>query len=150
MATSSGSARHRKTTNFEVQRTTCSRLWQFLDQALHDLTWNFEPLKSASIAQVHLDKTWEGQAAVAKVQHPHVRDQYLADLETMKYLGEYVSHHDEAKGAAVMLGALAEKLRPTVVAETDFTKEAVNQRKLQESLRGIAIVPEACLSMVLF
>eukprot|EP00435_Cladocopium_sp_Y103_P016501 s1171_g4.t1 len=107
-----------------------------------NLTWNYEPLKSASIAQVHLDVTWGSRAAVAKVQHPHVRDQYLADLETMKYLGEYVNHHDEAKGAAVMLGALAEKLRPTVVAETDFTVEAENQRRLRESLRGIAIVPE--------
>jgi len=107
------------------------------------LTWNYEPLKSASIAQVHLDVTWNGQAAVAKVQHPHVRDQYLADLDTMKYLGEYVNHHDEAKGAAVMLGALAEKLRPTVVAETDFTKEAENQRRLRESLRGIATVAQA-------
>ena len=115
-----------------------------------NLTWSYEPLKSASIAQVHLDVTWERRAAVAKVQHPHVKDQYLADLDTMKYLGEYVNHHDEAKGAAVMLGALAEKLRPTVVAETDFTKEAENQRKLREFLQGIATVPEACLSMVLF
>ena len=115
-----------------------------------NLTWNYEPLKSASIAQVHLDVTWNGRAAVAKVQHPHVRDQYLADLQTMTYLGEYVNHHDEAKGAAVMLGALAEKLRPTVVAETDFTKEAENQHRLREALWGIAAVSEAGVSMVWF
>eukprot|EP00435_Cladocopium_sp_Y103_P007879 s1171_g2.t1 len=89
-----------------------------------------------------MDVTWGSRAAVAKVQHPHVRDQYLADLETMKYLGEYVNHHDEAKGAAVMLGALAEKLRPTVVSETDFKKEAENQRSLRKSLQNIATVPE--------
>ena len=100
--------------------------------------------------RTHLDVTWNGRAAVAKVQHPHVRDQYLADLQTMTYLGEYVNHHDEAKGAAVMLGALAEKLRPTVVAETDFTKEAENQHRLREALWGIAAVPEAGVSMVWF
>ena len=32
-----------------------------------NLTWSYEPLKSASIAQVHLDVTWERRAAVAKV-----------------------------------------------------------------------------------
>ncbi|CAE7765847.1 ABC1K8 [Symbiodinium sp. CCMP2592] len=99
------------------------------------LHWSYEPKKSASIAQVHLKATWSGWPAVAKVQHAHVRAEYTGDLKTMAELGAYVNEYEEAKGAAVMLAALAEKLAPTVEMETDFTKEAANQERVRELFR---------------
>ena len=99
------------------------------------LHWSDEPKKSASIAQVHLKATWNGWPAVAKVQHAHVRAEYTGDLKTMAELGAYVNKYEEAKGAAVMLAALAEKLAPTVEMETDFTKEAANQERVRELFR---------------
>eukprot|EP00439_Symbiodinium_sp_Y106_P055999 s1046_g7.t2 len=84
---------------------------------------------------VHLQATWNGWPAVAKVQHAHVRAEYTGDLKTMALLGTYVNKYEEAKGAAVMLAALAEKLAPTVEMETDFTKEAANQERVRELFR---------------
>eukprot|EP00933_Yihiella_yeosuensis_P032197 TRINITY_DN25790_c0_g2_i2.p1 TRINITY_DN25790_c0_g2~~TRINITY_DN25790_c0_g2_i2.p1 ORF type:complete len:466 (+),score=89.32 TRINITY_DN25790_c0_g2_i2:154-1551(+) len=95
-----------------------------------NLSWEERPFKSASIAQVHRGK-WDGQPAIIKVQHAHVREEYLGDLATMAELGKYVDKYKEAKGAAVMLGAIAEKLRPQVDAETNFEIEARNQMRVR-------------------
>ena len=99
------------------------------------LKWSFEPVKSASIAQVHLNASWDGRPAIAKVQHAHVKAEYAGDLKTMAELGRYVNKYPEATGAAVMLEALALKLAPTVDMETDFNRERVNQERARELFR---------------
>jgi len=100
-----------------------------------------EPVKSASIAQVHFG-IWQGRQAVFKVQHPHVRTEYLTDLRIMEDLGRHVDKYDEARGAAVMLRAIADKLRPLVDMETDFSKEAANQQRCRSSFNGDVVVAE--------
>ncbi|CAK9043810.1 Protein ACTIVITY OF BC1 COMPLEX KINASE 8, partial [Durusdinium trenchii] len=104
-----------------------------------------EFVKSASIAQVHTNCTWQGKPAVAKVQHAHVKEEYESDLKIMADLGQHVDKYEEAKGAAVMLKSLAEKLAPTVSSETDFTKEAANQDRIQKMFAAShsdVVVPE--------
>jgi len=61
----------------------------------------------------------------------------------MANLGDYVDKYEEARGAGQMLRAIAEKLRPTVNAETDFRMEAQSQQELRNRLSGtvkIAVV----------
>ena len=103
-----------------------------------DLRWDAEPVKSASIAQVHLAE-WRGKPAVAKVQHQHVREEFRTDLNIMSELGKYVDKHEEARGAGVVLAALAEKLEPTVEAETNFAMEAANQKRVRQAFAGSGV-----------
>jgi len=103
--------------------------------------FNIKPLKSASMAQVHEGK-WNDNAVAVKVLHPYVRAEYLGDLEIMANLGDYVDKYEEARGAGQMLRAIAEKLRPTVNAETDFRMEAQSQQELRNRLSGTVKIAE--------
>jgi len=109
------------------------------------MSWDPEPKKSASIAQVHFG-SWQGRQAILKVQHPHVRKEYLTDLQTMEELGQHVDKYNEAQGAAVMLRAIADKLRPLVDMETNFTREAANQQRSRLSFNGNVVVAEVFMA----
>ncbi|CAE7324862.1 ABC1K3 [Symbiodinium sp. CCMP2456] len=87
-----------------------------------------EPIKSASIAQVHAG-LWVGRPCVLKIQHPHIKAVYKADLQIMVELADKVNAAEEGVGASVMLRAVAAKLEPMIDEETDFMKEAENQRR---------------------
>ncbi|CAE7240106.1 ABC1K8 [Symbiodinium sp. CCMP2592] len=87
---------------------------------------SLEPIKSASIAQVHAG-LWEGSPCILKIQHPHIKAVYKADLQIMVELADKVNAAKEGVGASVMLRAVAAKLEPMIDEETDFMKEAENQ-----------------------
>ena len=60
----------------------------------------------------------------------------------MEELGVYVNGYSEARGAAVMLKAIGDKLRPQIQAELDFNQEAKNQDRVRANFNGTVVVAE--------
>merc|ERR1712080_48023 len=80
-------------------------------------------------------------------QHAHVRDEYHSDLDTMLHLANYTEQYPEAAGSSAFLSGIAEKLRPIVDEETDFTIEMQNQERVRENFKNSdVVIPEALIA----
>ena len=113
-------------------RSSSSYIAGLLD-SIPGLLYESNPIKSASIAQVHLG-TYQSHDIIVKVQHEGVAEFYRSDLKLMAELGAKVNKYPEARGAGVMLGAISEKLAHLIEGELNFTIEASNQLRVAQDM----------------
>ena len=83
------------------------------------------PLAAASVGQVHAAKLPDGREVVVKVRRPGLQKQVSTDLEILQELADLVEKHLPAL-ASVRPGALVEEFSRGLLAELDFSREAVN------------------------
>ena len=84
-----------------------------------------QPLGSASIAQVHAAILRDGTPVVLKVQHPGIREVIVEDLDILEALAALAADKDPDL-ALYRPVEIAEQLRRSLLAETDFMLEANN------------------------
>ncbi|XP_051121806.1 putative ABC1 protein At2g40090 [Andrographis paniculata] len=89
------------------------------------------PIASASLAQVHIARTHEGQQVAVKVQHTHMTDTAAADYATVELLVNtlhwLVPSFDYRW--------LVDEVRESVPKELDFLNEAKNSVKCLDNFR---------------
>jgi len=83
------------------------------------------PLAAASVGQVHEAKLADGREVVVKVRRPGLYKQVNTDLEILAELAELVEKHLPALASA-RPQAMVEEFGRGLLAELDFTREAVN------------------------
>lgn len=108
----------------------------------------FEPLGTASLAQVYAVTMRDGRQGVVKVQRPGIRSQVLDDMRMMGRAARLVGRCAPRLNAVVdldaMLGVLFDAMRP----ELDFTIEAANMAAAREAIADFRTlsVPEVLLA----
>jgi predicted unusual protein kinase regulating ubiquinone biosynthesis (AarF/ABC1/UbiB family) len=92
---------------------------------------SFDPLPyaTASIAQVHIATTHDGEKLAIKVQRPRVQEQFEADFRILHLIAYLVGFLDALGGSA--LRSFAEEFERWSREELDFTTEAKNAFRIQ-------------------
>ena len=112
------------------------------------------PLASASIAQVHRARLFDGREVAVKVQRPGIRQQVVDDLDALGALADALDRHTEL-GRQYGFGSLLDEFRRALLAELDHELEAANLEAMAghlerfEHLRVPTPVPELTTSRVL-
>lgn len=92
-----------------------------------------KPLASASLGQVHSAILHSGKEVAVKIQRPGVREQLLADLDTLKSIAEYaVNLSKEAR--KFNIDNLIEEIRFTLIRELDYENEARSLLTLKKNM----------------
>lgn len=97
--------------------------------------FDYEPLASASIAQVHAAVTHDGREVVVKVQRPGLDEQVREDLAALAQIAS-VLDATVPRLRPFDLPALVRDLRGSLEAELDFHREAANIRRFAASMKG--------------
>jgi predicted unusual protein kinase regulating ubiquinone biosynthesis (AarF/ABC1/UbiB family) len=109
----------------EVQRTLRAELGR---EPSEMFAWiDHEPLASASIAQVHAARLFDGQEVVVKVQRPNIRAIVEADLRVLRLVakaGKFAPHGELANPEGIV-----EDFDATIHEELDFRLEAESMRE---------------------
>lgn len=98
-----------------------------------------EPLASASIAQVHRARLFDGAEVIVKVQRPGIRDTIETDVEIATRLARLLEERSPAGRDYNLVStvvALGEMLR----GELDFTREYRNADRMRVNLSGMPFV----------
>ncbi|MEO8933294.1 MAG: AarF/UbiB family protein [Xanthomarina sp.] len=110
------------------------------------MSFEKEPLATASIGQVHKAVMHSGKVVAVKIQRPGIRKRFIEDLDTLMSLSEKAESFSEtARNYAVH--DVIEELRYILLKELDYTLEAQNLLTLKENLKDFEhlIVPEPIL-----
>jgi len=97
--------------------------------------FNFTPVASASIAQVHKAKLHDGKIVAVKILRPRINKIMARDISTLKLLIKIVGIF--SKFLAKSLFDIADLLEQTSKSELDLLQEAANASKLREELQDI-------------
>jgi len=102
-----------------------------------ELLYSFdsEPLASASIAQVHRARLYDGREVVAKVRRPGVLRSIVRDLEIIKFLARSVEAQFPEVRVIDAQGILNE-IEKSVRSETNFLVEAGHIQRMRENFEG--------------
>ncbi len=92
------------------------------------------PLATASIAQVHVATTRDGEKLAVKVQRPHVEAQFESDFRILHVISYLVGLSDPLGGTA--LRSFTEEFERWSREELDFTTEAKNCHRLRVRAEG--------------
>ncbi|KAL6581216.1 hypothetical protein OROMI_007139 [Orobanche minor] len=84
------------------------------------------PIASASLAQVHIARTHDGQQVAVKVQHTHMTDTAAADYATVELI------------VNTLYWWLVDEVRETIPKELDFLSEAKNSIKCMDNFRKLS------------
>jgi ubiquinone biosynthesis protein len=90
--------------------------------------FDYAPLASASIAQVHKARLPTGEDVVVKIQREGITDKILPDLDILAGLAELVEKHAQ-QVRPYQPSAVVRQFRRTLLRELDFT---VERRNLEE------------------
>ncbi len=104
--------------------------------------FNFTPVASASIAQVHQAKLLDGKIAAVKIMRPRIKQIMARDILTLKLLIKFIAVF--SKFFAKSLTDIADLLQETAKSELDFLREASNASRLKQDLKDVKgfYVPE--------
>jgi predicted unusual protein kinase regulating ubiquinone biosynthesis (AarF/ABC1/UbiB family) len=136
----------------EVDQIVSGELGVRISKAFAD--FDPTPLAAASLAQVHLAHMRDGRAVVVKVQRPNIREQIVADLESLEEIAHFLDAHTEL-GRRYEFENMLDGLRRSLLRELDFKLEANNLVTFAENLREFdrIVIPEPvdgfCTSRVL-
>nr|GLL40320.1 putative ABC1 protein At2g40090 isoform X1 [Ipomoea trifida] len=92
------------------------------------------PIASASLAQVHIARTHDGQKVAVKVQHTHMTDTAAADYATVGLVVNTLHRFFPD----VDYRWLVDEVRESVPKELDFLVEAKNSVKCMDNFRKIS------------
>jgi predicted unusual protein kinase regulating ubiquinone biosynthesis (AarF/ABC1/UbiB family) len=121
----------------EIVRTVLEReLGQRAESAFAQFDW--EPLATASIGQVHAARLQDGRAVAVKVQYPGVADAIEADLKNGELLATFFGliFGLSARKASFDLRGMAHELGLRIIEELDYRLEATNQAEFAGIYRG--------------
>lgn len=116
--------------------------------------FDFTPLASASIGQVHRGRLKTGEPIAVKIQHDEIEDRIHRDLTIMAGLAELLEKH-VSELRTYKPAALVRRFRRTLLQELDFTAERrnleafANQFADDETIHFPAVYPEFCSRRVL-
>ena len=115
----------------EVQNLLTRTLKQPIHEVFAEFDW--EPLGSASLAQVHRARlARDGRLVAVKVQRPGIRRMIYSDLDILAFIAERLN---ELKNYQLYdFPGLVEELRFSLVRELDFTLEARNMKIFRKNL----------------
>ncbi len=87
------------------------------------LNFDFNPVATASIAQVHRATLKTGAMVIVKIQKPNIHDTIKTDLNILSYLSKLVQEHLEPEFSADWAGILTNFIEG-ILKELDFQREA--------------------------
>lgn len=124
----------------EVRQVLEAELGQLVESVYADFDW--QPIASASIGQVHRAALHDGTRVVVKVQRPGVQELVEADLDLLLRQLRFVegrSGHLREHGLSQVVAEFAAALHE----EMDYTSEGRNADRLRENLKDHprALVP---------
>ncbi|WP_219974979.1 ABC1 kinase family protein [Rubrobacter xylanophilus] len=94
-----------------------------------------EPLGSASIGQVHRAVLRDGRVVAVKVQRPEARSRVESDLELMRELAGFIDRRFGERIFVDVPGLVAE-FEGVIRRELDYTAEAENARRFRANFAG--------------
>lgn len=106
-----------------IRQTIQSEFGQAPEQLFAE--FDFTPIASASIGQVHRARLKSGQPVAVKIQHAEIEDRIQRDLHIMAGLAELLEKH-VAEFRAYKPTALVRRFRRTLMQEMDFAVERRN------------------------
>ena len=115
-----------------IRQTILGELGSFPEQIF--ASFDPVPLATASIAQVHIATTHDGEKLAIKVQRPYVQEQFEADFRIFRMISYLVGLWDALGGTA--LRSFSEEFERWSREELDFTTEAKNCHRLQVRAEG--------------
>ncbi|HLZ80429.1 MAG TPA: AarF/UbiB family protein [Ktedonobacteraceae bacterium] len=97
--------------------------------------FDFEPVATASIAQVHKALLHDGSSVAIKVQRPGVQQQVEADIEILLAITRFISKHTVLKFHSNLVSSVQE-MKQSLLQELDFVQEANNTITIGQDLQG--------------
>lgn len=97
--------------------------------------FNYTPIASASIAQVHKAKTHDNKIVAIKILRPNIRKIVKRDIKTLKllvFIAKYI-----AKPCFSFFNDILNLLKETSKSELDLTIEATNCSLLKDNLKNL-------------
>ncbi|MBS1984048.1 MAG: AarF/ABC1/UbiB kinase family protein, partial [Bdellovibrionales bacterium] len=107
------------------------------------LSFDPEPLATASIAQVHVARTLAGEEVVVKVKKPDVDKALAQDFEILEMLAMLFERY-AAEVRVFRPHVLVNEFRKSLLAETNFTLEASNIKRFADNFASndFLVVPK--------
>jgi ubiquinone biosynthesis protein len=99
------------------------------------LDFDFNPIASASIAQVHFAKLQTGENVAVKILRPNIKKTMRRDISTLKIIIKIVGFF--SKFLSKTLCDIADLLEQTAKYELDLLREGANGSKLRDDLKGV-------------
>ena len=97
------------------------------------LSFEKEPLASASLGQVYCAKLHDGRKVVVKIQRPGIRKEILRDLDALEGIAEFMDEHTDF-GRKYEVGLLVSQFRRSLLQELDYQREASQLLELKKNL----------------
>jgi ubiquinone biosynthesis protein len=97
--------------------------------------FDYEPVASASISQVHRARLKGGKDVVLKVQRPGIHETVELDIAILRQLARLLERHFAASQSYQPL-ELVKMFEKSILKELDFTIEAANVRRFEIQFRG--------------
>ena len=97
--------------------------------------FDYKPLASASVAQVHTATLHTGEDVIVKVLRPHIEKQIKSDIGVLYELANLAEKFWEDAKRLRALEVVAE-FEKTLVDELDLVREAGNATKLRDNFKG--------------
>ncbi|MBV8982400.1 MAG: AarF/ABC1/UbiB kinase family protein, partial [Acidimicrobiia bacterium] len=88
-------------------------------------TFDYEPLASASLGQVHRATLRDGRPVAVKIQRPGIRQQVVDDMDALEELAELIDRRTDI-GERFGLAAMVDQFRRSLMRELDYRREAQN------------------------
>lgn len=96
--------------------------------------FDFEPLATASIAQVHKALLHDGTLVAIKVQRPGVQQQVKVDIEVLLEITRFITRHTPL-GARYDLLSIVQEMKQSLMQELDFLQEASNTQSVSHGIQ---------------
>ncbi len=96
--------------------------------------FDYTPMASASLGQVHYARLKGGKPVAVKIQRPDIRQQIFDDLDAFQDITEFLEKHTDV-GKQLMIHATLEEFRKAVIQELDYLQEAQNLIAIEHNLR---------------
>lgn len=125
----------------EVEQIVSKELGVRVSKAF--MSFEKEPVGSASLGQVHRAALRDGRDVVVKIQRPNIKEEIIEDLDVFNEIAEFLQAHTET-GKKYLLDDLMSEFRKSVIRELNYKNEQQNLKILAENLKEfeLIIVPE--------